>query len=64
MAVPKGKVSRARGRLRRTHWKLSMPAINACPQCKQMKLAHRVCKNCGYYNGVQVLQVDEDARKA
>ncbi len=64
MAVPKGKVSRARGRMRRTHWKLSMPAITACPQCKQMKLAHRVCKNCGYYNGVQVIQVDEDARKA
>ncbi len=64
MAVPKGKVSRARGRRRRTHWKLNMPAISACPQCKQMKLAHRVCKNCGYYNGVQVIQVDEDAKRA
>ena len=52
MALPKGKISRARGRKRRTHWKLSLPAIAACPQCKQMKLAHRVCKNCGYYNGV------------
>jgi len=24
-----------------------------------MKLAHRVCKNCGYYNGVQVVNKDE-----
>ena len=59
MALPKGKISRARGRKRRTHGKLSLPAIAACPQCKQMKLAHRVCKNCGYYNGVEVLKVEE-----
>lgn len=59
MALPKGKISRARGRKRRTHWKLALPAIAACPQCKQMKLAHHVCKNCGYYNGVEVLKVEE-----
>lgn len=59
MALPKGKVSKARGRKRRTHWKLSLPAISACPQCKQMKLSHRVCKSCGYYNGVSVIQMEE-----
>ncbi len=64
MALPKGKVSRARGRKRRTHWKLALPTIVPCPQCKQMKLAHRVCKNCGYYNGVEVIKMDEDAKKA
>lgn len=60
MALPKGKVSRARGRKRRTHWKLALPALTACPQCKQMKLAHRVCKHCGSYNGVTVLNMDEE----
>ncbi len=59
MAVPKGKVSKSRGRKRRTHWKLSMPAITACPQCHQMKLMHHVCKHCGMYNGRQVLVMDE-----
>ncbi len=59
MALPKGKVSRARGRKRRTHWKLELPTISACPQCKQMKLSHRVCKNCGYYNGVEVIKMEE-----
>lgn len=63
MAVPKGKVSRARGRKGRTHWKLQMPAIVACAQCKQMRLAHRVCKNCGYYNGVEVIKMN-DGEKA
>ena len=59
MAVPKGKVSKARRNSRRANWKLDMPGIVECPQCHQMKLAHRVCKNCGYYNGVQVVNKDE-----
>ena len=59
MAVPKGKVSKARRNSRRANWKLEMPGIVECPQCHQMKLAHRVCKNCGYYNGVQVVKKDE-----
>ncbi|MDD4104984.1 MAG: 50S ribosomal protein L32 [Clostridiales bacterium] len=63
MAVPKGKVSKSRGRKRRTHWKLSLPTLVSCPQCHQMKLAHRVCKNCGMYAGRQVITIDE-AKKA
>ncbi|MBQ6507378.1 MAG: 50S ribosomal protein L32 [Clostridia bacterium] len=59
MAVPKGKISKARRNSRRANWKLEMPGIVECPQCHQMKLAHRVCKNCGYYNGVQVVKKDE-----
>ena len=59
MAVPKGKISKARKPSRRANWKLSLPGIVECPQCHKMKLAHRVCKNCGYYNGVQVVKKDE-----
>ena len=59
MAVPKGKVSKARKHSRRANWKLTLPGIVECPQCHQMKLAHRVCKNCGYYNGVQVVNKEE-----
>ncbi len=59
MAVPKGKISKARKHSRRANWKLSLPGIVECPQCHKMKLAHRVCKNCGYYNGVQVVKKDE-----
>lgn len=65
MALPKGKVSKARGRKRRTHWKLSGPSITKCPRCQQMKLTHRVCKHCGYYDGQQVIDVEgkEKARE-
>ena len=60
MAVPKGKVSKARRNSRRANWKLSLPGITECPQCHEMKLTHRVCKNCGYYNGKQVPKVNEE----
>ena len=62
MALPKGKVSKARGRRRRTHYKLTAPALVACSQCHEMRLAHRVCKNCGTYNGRQVLVMDESKK--
>ena len=60
MAVPKGKISKARKHSRRANWKLALPGISECPQCHKMKLAHRVCKNCGYYKVVQVVNMDEE----
>ena len=59
MALPKGKISKARGRSRRANWKLSMPGIVKCPRCQKVKLSHRVCKHCGYYDGAKVIEVDE-----
>lgn len=61
MAVPKGKVSKARRDKRRSsHWKLSAPGISACPNCGKAVLSHRACKACGYYNGRQVVEVSAD----
>jgi len=28
---------------------------------KKKKLAHRVCKHCGYYDGEQIIKMDEEA---
>ena len=61
MAVPKRKTSKARRDSRRANtWKLSVPGIVECPQCHEMKLAHRVCKKCGYYGGKQAIAVGEE----
>ena len=57
MAVPKRRTSPARRDKRRANWKLSAPAISSCPQCGEMKLSHRVCKKCGYYDKKQVINV-------
>ena len=57
MAVPKRKVSKARRDKRRSNvWKLDVPAFSKCPQCGELNAPHKVCTNCGYYKGVQVLK--------
>ena len=59
MAVPKGKVSKARRDKRRSVvWKLDMPGLAKCPKCGELRMPHRVCKACGTYNGREVLKVD------
>lgn len=57
MAVPKRKTSHARKNKRRsTVWKMDAPSLMKCPNCGEYKLAHRVCKTCGFYNGREVLK--------
>lgn len=63
MALPKRKHSAARGRKRRTHWKIKTTTLTACPQCKQLKLAHRACLACGYYDGRQVIEIKVKEKK-
>jgi large subunit ribosomal protein L32 len=58
MAVPKKKQSKTRTAKRRATWKGEAPTYSACPQCKQPKLPHRVCANCGYYAGRQAVEVE------
>jgi large subunit ribosomal protein L32 len=62
MPVPKRRHSKSRGRKRRTHWKLSVPNIIECPHCHQPKLPHRVCPNCGYYAGKEVIAVEKEKK--
>ena len=60
MAVPKRKTSKARRDKRRSNvWKISAPAIEKCPQCGEYKRSHRLCPACGYYNGRQVVAVED-----
>ncbi len=54
-AVPKTRQSNARQGNRRSHHKVRLPQLTICPQCKQARLAHHVCPNCGSYRGRQVL---------
>jgi large subunit ribosomal protein L32 len=63
MALPKRRHSKARGRRRRTHWKLGQMNLVSCPQCKHPKLAHRICTVCGYYDGRQVIEVKAKEKK-
>ncbi|MCD7774348.1 MAG: 50S ribosomal protein L32 [Clostridiales bacterium] len=60
MAVPARRVSHARRDKRRSSvWKMDAPALQRCPQCGELKRAHRVCDSCGYYNGRQIISVED-----
>lgn len=56
MAVPKKKVSRSRRDERRYSSAYRLHAVNhvKCTNCGTPSLPHRVCSECGYYNGKQV----------
>ena len=52
MAVPKRKTSTARRDKR-------LPAMATCDHCGSVKRPHRVCPVCGYYNGVEVINMKD-----
>ncbi|HID94511.1 MAG TPA: 50S ribosomal protein L32 [Candidatus Latescibacteria bacterium] len=59
MALPKRKTSKSRRDNRRAHWKVDPPVVAICSHCHQPKLPHRICPNCGYYDGKQVIISEE-----
>jgi large subunit ribosomal protein L32 len=59
MPNPKRRHSKQRRNTRRANWKLSAVSLGTCSQCKQPKLPHRVCPNCGHYDGKEVIPADE-----
>ncbi|WP_290776204.1 50S ribosomal protein L32 [Anaerofustis sp.] len=60
MAVPKRKVSKARRDKKRANsYKIEMPTASVCPKCGEVKAPHRVCKVCGTYKDVTVIDVEE-----
>ena len=60
MAVPKRRTSKSVKRKRRTHYKLNVPGMVVCPNCGEMKLSHRVCKECGQYDGKTVIEEKQE----
>ena len=60
MAVPKRRTGAARRDKRRSsNMKMKAPGLCLCSQCHQPKLPHRVCPNCNYYDGQDVLKSKE-----
>ncbi|MFQ5645657.1 MAG: 50S ribosomal protein L32 [bacterium] len=59
MAVPKRKTSKSKRNKRRTHDALTPPATTSCSQCGEPKAPHRVCMECGYYGGEEIIALEE-----
>ncbi len=56
-ALPKRKTAKARKGKRRSHDRLSAPALTSCPQCHSLRLPHHVCPTCGSYAGREVVEI-------
>ncbi len=50
MPNPKRRMSKTRTAKRRTHYKAYAPALGVCANCGEVKMTHRACPACGYYN--------------
>lgn len=51
MAVPKRRTSKSKQGMRRSHHHLKSKGVQYCPRCNEPVLPHRVCGNCGHYQG-------------
>lgn len=60
MAVPFRRVSKTRGRKRRTHYKIAESTVTTCPKCGASIKPHRVCTECGFYKGKEVITKKEE----
>jgi large subunit ribosomal protein L32 len=38
---------------------LKVEGLSSCPKCNEPKLPHRICGNCGYYQGKQIVKGSE-----
>lgn len=57
MAVPRQRKTKSRRNQRRMHIFLESPTLTPCQKCGRSILPHIVCPNCGYYKGMEVIDV-------
>jgi large subunit ribosomal protein L32 len=43
--------------MRRSHYRLTLPHLSACPKCNEPRLPHHACPHCGFYKGRLVVPV-------
>ncbi len=58
--LPKRKVSKSRRNRRRAHDALQLNHLVECEDCGEYHIAHRVCPECGSYNGETVIKVADE----
>lgn len=63
--LPKRRHSTRRGGKRQAAWKraFGLPGLIACPQCAAMRLQHRACRACGWYDGKTLIVKREKTKK-
>ena len=62
MAEPKKRLTSTRSGNRRSQLKLKTQKMAVCNKCKSPTLSHRVCRNCGYYKGQDVMKLEQKSK--
>jgi large subunit ribosomal protein L32 len=57
---PKRKHSQGRRDRRRAHHALKSANLVICNNCGEPRLPHRVCPNCGFFKGREVIEIKEE----
>lgn len=57
---PKRKISPGRRDRRRAHHALKTLNLVICNNCGELRRPHRVCPNCGFFKGREVMEVKEE----
>jgi len=60
MLNPKRRHSKARRDRRRAHDHLTARSFAECPNCHELRMPHRACPHCGYYNDREVIETAEE----
>jgi len=60
MGLPKRRTSKEKQRKRATFYKVKDASATACPNCGEVRLPHRLCPSCGYYNGKEIVKQREE----
>ncbi len=63
MPLPKRRHSKSRRDKSRTHLKLKKNNLSLCPQCKTIKMPHRICPVCGYYKGIKFIEFKDEKKE-
>ncbi len=58
--LPKRKTSKGRRNRRRAHHAMNPRTLLTCTNCGEKHLPHRVCPNCGFYDGREVVEVERE----
>ncbi len=55
--VPKQHHTKSSVHQRRMHIFIKLVSLATCPKCGKPRLSYTVCFNCGYYKGMEVIDV-------
>jgi large subunit ribosomal protein L32 len=62
MTVPKRRLSKMKGRKRRTHYVSSVPALTMC-SCGRVTRPHMVCLECGMYRKREIFKGPKEEKE-